>query len=71
MRIRYKNMNGKDKYGFYYVGIFNDGNSQITKTYAAAISSDDIYNSTIHPEILSLVFSPDIDEYCIILNGQI
>ena len=67
--------NGDIASGFIYVGSFSytDGDDRYICRIkqSAAISSNDIYNSTIYPDIPSLVFSSDFDEYCIIINGQI
>lgn len=68
-----KDIDGEEWCGFIYTATFDINNNGRYITYwdGSLISQNDIINSTYHPEIPSLIFSPDIDEYCIILNGQI
>lgn len=68
-----KDIDGEEWCGFIYTATFDINNDGRYNTLwdGSLISQNDIILSTYHPEIPSLIFSPDIDEYCIILNGQI
>ena len=62
---------GEELSGFIYIGFFYDEGDKWKQMMISAISPKDIDNSKSHPNKPSLVFSPDFDEYCIIINGQI